>query len=203
MNSRDKNDPNTSNLRCVSRILTLLLVPVISLHLFALLSSLTWLLDLAFISFRLKPQLQGAPDSTLWAVILTPRSNQGGFTGLRLASETNAVARVWGWVWGGPWARLLRPVAFASAFDQLSPGAPPACPGFGSDCHQLLLPFRCCWLVLHRLTLRSLDFTFPFEPVGFERLTWHVSGASPAEDHWPHPALSVYLTHALASVLCS
>lgn len=34
-------------------------------------------------------------------------------------------------------------------------------------------------------------------------LTWHVSGASPAEDHWPHPALSVYLTRALASVLCS
>lgn len=82
-----------------------------------------------------------------------------------------AVARVWGWVWGGPWARLLRPVAFASAFDQLSPRAPPACPGFGSDCHQLLLPFRCWWLVLRRLTLRSLDFTFPFEPVGFGRLT--------------------------------
>lgn len=34
-------------------------------------------------------------------------------------------------------------------------------------------------------------------------LTWHVSGASPAEDHWPHPALSVYLTCALASVLWS
>lgn len=34
-------------------------------------------------------------------------------------------------------------------------------------------------------------------------LTWHVSGASPAKDHWPHPALSVHLTCALASVLCS
>lgn len=121
MNSRDKNDPNTSNLRSV---------PVIFLHLFAVLSSVAQLLDLVFISFRLKAQLQEAPDSKPWAVILTPRCNLGGFTGLRLPSETNAVARVWGWVGGGPWARLLRLVAFASAFDRLSPCSPPACPGF-------------------------------------------------------------------------
>lgn len=167
MNSRDKNDPNASNLRSVSSILTLLLVPFIFLHL-----SLTWLLDLVFISFRLKPQLQEAPDSKLRAVILTPRCNQGGFTGLRLPSETDVVAHVWGWVWGGPCARLLRLVAFASALDQLSPCSPLACPGFVSDCHQSLLPFRCCWLVseFYSLTWPSLDFTFAFEPFGFGRL---------------------------------
>lgn len=83
-----------------------------------------------------------------------------------------------GWVWGGPWARLLRLVTFASAFDQLSPCSPPACPGLVSDCHQLLLPFRCCrfvsefytvwlyavWILLFRLSRLDLDEWLVFWP---------------------------------------
>lgn len=169
---------------------------------------ISWL----FISLRLRAQLQKVPDSKLWAVILTPRCNQGGFTGLRVPSETNAVAPVRGWEWagGGPRACLLCLVAFASAaeFDQLSSCSLPACPRSVSDCHQLLVPFPRCWLVSEFYSVwLCLDLTFPFELVGFGPtdwlLTWHVSAASPSEDNWPHPAVSVNIVRALSSVLCS